>query len=152
MREGYRLCLVYNLTLAKSRKSIKAPRSSEHIERIRPLIREWAKDDAQEKLGITLDHQYTKDGIAWDALKGVDRVKAQVLLEAARQEGCRAYLALLTYHESGSAEYAGGGYGSRGRRSRWYGDDDEEEEEDASEYEMEEVFETGLAAEHWIDS
>ena len=30
-------------------------------------------------------------------------------MEAARQEGCRAYLALLTYHESGSAEYAGGG-------------------------------------------
>ncbi|MGP0064994.1 MAG: 2OG-Fe(II) oxygenase [Isosphaeraceae bacterium] len=81
VREGYRLCLVYNLTLAKSKKSIKAPRSTEHIERIRPLIRDWAKEDsAEEKLVITLDHEYTKDGIAWDALKGVDRVKAHVLL------------------------------------------------------------------------
>ena len=30
-----------------------------------------------EKLVITLDHQYTQDGLAWDALKGVDRAKAQ---------------------------------------------------------------------------
>src|SRR5206468_492999 len=43
LRKGYRLCLVYNLTLAKSRrKTISAPRVSEHIERISPLVREWA--------------------------------------------------------------------------------------------------------------
>ncbi len=150
VRKGYRLCLVYNLTLGKSKKTITAPRVAEHIEKIRPLIREWAKDDSEVKLGIALDHRYTKDGIAWDALKGADRAKAQVLCEAARQEGCRAYLALLTYHESGSAEYAGGGYGSRGRRSRWY--DDDEEEDDPSEYVMEEVFETGLSAEHWVNA
>ena len=33
LRKGYRLCLVYNLTLAKSKKPIAAPRDSEHIER-----------------------------------------------------------------------------------------------------------------------
>ena len=36
LRKGYRLCLVYNLTLAKSKKSPSAPRDSEHIERIAP--------------------------------------------------------------------------------------------------------------------
>jgi hypothetical protein len=150
VRKGYRLCLVYNLTLGKTGKTITAPRISEHIERVRPLIREWTKDESQEKLCITLDHQYTKDGIAWDTLKGVDRVKTQVLEEAAHQESCRAYLALLTYHESGSAEYAGGyGYGRRRRRYDDYGEDDQD---DGSNYEMGEIFETSLTAEHFIDS
>ena len=69
----------------------------------------------REKLAITLDHQYTKDGIAWDTLKGVDRVKAQVLLEAARQAGCRAYLALLTSRNRARRRTTGGyGYGRPG--------------------------------------
>ena len=151
VRKGYRLCLVYNLTLGKTRKTITAPRISEHLERIRPLIREWAKDDSQEKLAITLDHQYTKDGIAWETLKGVDRVKAQVLAGAARQEGCRAYLALLTFHEAGDAEYVGGRH-RYGRRGRWYDDDDDEDEDDSSDYEMGEVFEFSLTAEQCIDN
>jgi hypothetical protein len=146
LRKGYRLCLVYNLTLAKSqKKSISAPRISEHIERISPLIREWAKDDTAGKLAITLDHQYTQDGLAWDALKGVDRVKGQVLLEAARQARCEAYLALLTLHESGEAEYSGGGRRGSGR-SRWYGDDD-----DPSLYQMGEIYESSLSAKSWVD-
>jgi hypothetical protein len=152
LRKGYRLCLVYNLTLARSRKSISAPRVSEHIERITPLLREWAADDSAEKLVITLEHKYTQDGLAWDALKGVDRVQAQVLDQAARRAGCRAYLALLTLWESGSAEYSGGGYGY-GHRGRWYEDDDDEgPEDDGSEYEMGEIFDSSLTAKHWTDS
>ena len=151
LRKGYRLCLVYNLTLAKLKKSISAPRDSEHIERIAPLLREWAADDSAEKLVITLDHQYTQDGLAWDTLKGVDRVKARVLLEAARQAGCKAYLALLTFWESGSAEYAGGGGYRSGRRRRW-DDYDDEDEDDASQYEMGEIFDSSLTAKHLIDS
>ena len=97
MKKGYRLCLVYNLTLAKSKKTLAAPRDSEYIEKIAPLIRKWADDEeATEKLGILLDHQYTRDGLACDALKGTDRVKARVLADAARRAGCRASLALLS--------------------------------------------------------
>ncbi len=151
LKKGHRLCLVYNLTLAKSKKSLSAPRDSEHIEAIAPLLRKWAdEDESVEKLGIALDHQYTEGGLTWDALKGTDRAKARVLAEAARQAGCRAYLALLTYHESGSAEYAGGrsgrryGYGRRGYGD--YGDDG-----DASDYTMGEIYETSLAADHWSD-
>ena len=153
LEKGYRLCLVYNLTLAKSKKSLRAPRDSEHIAAIVPLIRKWASDEeSTEKLGIALDHQYTKDGLTWDALKGTDRVKARVLAEAARQAGCRAYLALLTLHDSGSAEYARGsgrGYGY-GRRWSWYGDYGDEG--DASDYEMGEIYETSLTADHWSDA
>jgi len=152
LRKGYRLCLVYNLTLAKSKKSITAPRDSEHIERITHLLREWSEDDTIRKLAITLDHQYTKDGLAWDKLKGVDRVKSRVLAEAARQANCKAYLALLTFWESGSAEDDGGyGYGSH---RRWYDEDEDEDEgdDDNGLHEMGEVFESSLSAEHWSDS
>ena len=154
LRKGYRLCLVYNLTLAESKKSITAPRDSEHIERITSLLREWSEDDTIRKLAITLDHQYTKDGLAWDKLKGVDRVKARVLAEAARQVNCKAYLALLTFWESGSAEDDGGyGYGSH---RRWYDEDEEEDENEGDDdnglHEMGEVFESSLSAEHWSDS
>jgi hypothetical protein len=147
IRKGYRLCLVYNLTLARSEKPISAPRVSEHVDRISELVGQWAKDESAGKLVITLDHQYTKDGLTWDALKGVDRVKAQVLFEAARRAGCRAYLALLTFWESGSAEYLGSTrYRSRRRRYDEYDD-----EGDASDYEMGEVFDSSLTAEHLSD-
>lgn len=152
LRKGYRLCVVYNLTLAKSKKPLSAPRDSEHIERIRPLLHEWSEDDTAEKLVITLGHQYTQDGLAWDRLKGLDRVKARVLAEAARRENCRAYLALLTFWESGSAEYDEEYRSGSGRRRRWYDDEDEEDESDAGLYEMGEVFESSLSAEHWSDS
>ncbi len=142
LREGYRLCLVYNLTLKKGKKGLGAPRSSEYVEPITQLLRDWAKDDTARRLAITLEHQYTQDGLTWDALKGVDRARALVLLEAARQAGCQAYLALLTFHELASAEYAGGYYGRR----RW-GDYDD----DPSDYEIGEVIESSLTADHWID-
>lgn len=84
LRKGYRLCLVYNLTLAKSKKAIPAPRESEHVERFTRLLREWSADDEAGKLVIPLEHQYTRDGLAWDALKSVDRARARMLLDASR--------------------------------------------------------------------
>jgi hypothetical protein len=143
LRAGHRLCLVYNLTLARAGKqTITAPRSAEHVERIARLLREWVAAEAPRKLVITLDHQYTADGLTWDALKGADRAKARALAAAVGQADCQAYLALLTLHESGSAE---GDY-DYGYRRRWY---EEDEEEDASQYEMGEIFETSLIADHW---
>jgi predicted 2-oxoglutarate/Fe(II)-dependent dioxygenase YbiX len=148
IRKGYRLCLVYNLTLARSKKTITAPRVSEHLDRITTLVRDWSKGESAGKLVITLDHQYTKGGLTRDALKGVDRVKAQVLFEAARTAGCRAYLGLLTFHESGEAEYSGSGR-SRGYRRSYYEDYDSG---DASDYKMGEIYDSDLSAEHLSDS
>jgi hypothetical protein len=145
LRSGYRLCLVYNLTLAKSKTAITAPRDSEHIERITPLISEWSLEESARKLAILLEHEYTPEGLAWDALKGVDRVKARVLAEAARRAGCKAFLTALTLHEAGSAENAGDSY-HHGRR-RWYDDNDED-----GPYEMGEVFESSLTGKPWTDS
>jgi hypothetical protein len=146
LREGHRLCLVYNLTLAKAKKSLSAPRVSEHIDKISPLLREWSADESARKLVVTLGHQYTEDGLAWDTLKGVDRVKAQVLAEAARRADCKAFLALLTFWESGSAVDTGG-YGYRRRRwgGGYYADDD------SGPHEMDEVFDSSLTATHLCD-
>jgi hypothetical protein len=146
LRAGHRLCLVYNLTLAKSKKHRAAPRQAEHVERIARVLRAWADAEAPRKLAVTLEHQYTQDGLAWNTLKGVDRSRALALREAARQAGCQAFLALLTLHESGSAEDGGYGYGYR--RRRW----DEKEEEYSGPHTMGEVYETSLSAEHWTDS
>jgi hypothetical protein len=159
LAKGYRLCLVYNLTLAKAKRALKAPSDSEYIEVIAPLVRKWAEDEGSaEKLAILLDHQYTRDGLSWGALKGTDRVKARVLAEAARRSGCRAYLALLTLHQSGEGEEEGGGHGYG--RGRWYNrydryEEDEEDEDDegkdGGEYTMVEIFDTELSADHWSD-
>jgi hypothetical protein len=143
LRQGHRLCLVYNLTLGRSKKRITAPRHMEPVERISEVLRHWPDADEPRKLVVTLEHQYTQEGLAWDALKGADRARARALQEGARQAGWLAFLGLLTLHESGEAEGDGGGYG---RRGRWY-----REEEDPSLYTMGEVYDTSLTAEHWID-
>ena len=145
LREGHRLCLVYNLTLAKAKKAITAPRTADRIDAVAEALRSWSTDDPR-KLAVLLEHQYTQDGLVWDALKGADRAKARVLSEAAERAGCSAYLALLTLHESGAAEEE---YIPRRRRHWDYYDGNEEDPEN---YEMGEVFETSLTAEHWSDA
>jgi len=159
LQSGYRLCLVYNLTLATSRgkKGLTAPTTAGVVEAVKGLLDEWRKaeaDDAQ-KLAVTLEHQYTQDGLTVDTLKGVDRTRAEVLFTAAEQAGCVAHLALVTLWQSGSAEggYDGGyGYG-RYRRRYWEDDDDDDEDDDddASQYEMGEVYDQSLVANHWSD-
>lgn len=145
LRKGYRLVLVYNLTLAKSKARITAPRDSEHVAQISELLREWSADGSARKLVITLEHQYTEAGLKWDALKGLDRAKAKILNAAAQQADCKAFVALLTLHESGEAEYADGGAGSSRGWGRYssYGNGD---------YEMGEIYESELTANAWCDS
>ena len=104
--------------MKKSKKALAAPRSAEAVAAVGKVLADWAAAGEPSKLVVTLGHQYTEDGLTWDALKGVDRVRAAALAEAARQTDCHAYLALLTLHESGSAiDHGGygGGYGRRGR-------------------------------------
>jgi predicted 2-oxoglutarate/Fe(II)-dependent dioxygenase YbiX len=148
--EGFRLALVYNLTLAKSKRTIRAPRSSEHVAAIAEILRDWAAchpagDDQKyspSKLAVLLDHEYTKAGLSPDALKGTDRGQAAVLFEAARQARGDASLALVTKWQTGSAEPIGG-YGYR--RYGYYDDGD------ASNYEMGEVHDESLTAENFLD-
>ncbi len=142
LRKGHRLSLVYNLTLARKKKSIGAPRTAEHIDKLAAILTEWSQTGVPQKLAITLTHQYTQDGLEWDALKGVDRTKANALAKAAPRAGCQAHLALLTLYESGAAadEYR------PSRRYRYYGDDNDHAD---GKHKMGEVYDTSLTAEHW---
>jgi len=145
LNNGYRLCLVYNLTLEKSQKSIYAPHILQHIQDITSILHQWSNthnsQDQPLKLAITLNHQYSQSGLIWDALKGIDRARAQILSEAAKQANCKAYLSLLTFWQSGSAEYSGDGMDYYDRGNGW----------NASDFDMEDVYDSHLTAQHLLD-
>lgn len=164
VRSGFRLALVYNLSLARSKRTITAPTSGEHIAAAARLLHQWSTgsqaasrssaDSGAPKLAVLLDHQYTQAGLTRDALKGIDSGRADVLFAAAREAGCDASLALVTYWESGSAEPSGNyGYGYRRswrRRGRY--DDDDSHDHGDGEYEMGEVYDRSLSASHFSDA
>jgi hypothetical protein len=162
VRDGYRLCLVYNLTLARARgkKGIVAPRTSGAVAALGKLLGHWLQDGVQ-KIAVALDHQYSQEGLKIDTLKGVDRARADVLFDAAEQAGCVSHLALVTHWQSGSAEggeYDDYSYRRRRRYGRWSNDEDEDEDDDEqketsalSGYEMGEVYDEGLSIGQWSD-
>jgi predicted 2-oxoglutarate/Fe(II)-dependent dioxygenase YbiX len=167
---GFRLALVYNLVLAKSKPAIAAPTSREHIAAFTRILGQWktgkggserpADSDTHQpanKLAVVLDHEYSQAGLTYDALKGIDRARAQVLFTAARQIGCDASLALVTKWVSGSAEPSGDsgyGYGRSRRRGRYWDDDHayDIDDGDAGEHELGEVYDESLTAEHFSDA
>jgi len=166
---GFRLALVYNLTLAKpkSKKNLSAPSHSQHIASLARVLKPWAEelrglegilnpDEDQSmptKLAVLLDHEYTPAGLSHDALKGLDRTRADVLFSVAQQTACDAYLALVVCWESGEADPSSIDFHGYDRYQRRYDDYDDEDEEfedgygdSESEYEMEEVFDQSLIA------
>ena len=145
--------MVYNLTLAQSRKKagITAPRTGEVVALVRDLFRDWSDTEAEgqpAKVAIALEHQYSQEGLKIDTLKGIDRARAEVLLEAAQEADCVAHLALATHWQSGSAE--GGDYGYR-RYSRWSYDEEDEEPDDGTGHEMGEIYDESMSLDHWSD-
>lgn len=162
LTSGFRLALVYNLTLAKSKRAIAAPTSSERIAAVAQIlekgkgergksgtIADSGDEQATHKLAVLLDHKYSQAGLTYDVLKGIDRAKADVLFAAAREAGWDAYLALVTKWESGSAEPSGD-YGYR--YGRYRNDEEEEGGENGSQYMMGEVFDEGLTAGYFSDA
>ena len=155
VQSGFRLCLTYNVTLAKSRgkKGLAAPSYGSTAAAIGELFGDWRDQPDSQKLAATLEHRYTQDGLTIDTLKGIDRARAEVLFDAADRADCVAHLALITLWQSGSAE--GGydeysyGYGRNYHRSD--DEDDEDSDETASEYVMGEICDWNLSADHWSD-
>lgn len=168
VKDGFRLCLVYNLTLAqgKNKREIAAPCSGPAVDAIRKLLGDWPKKNVH-KIAVALDHHYSQVGLKVDMLKGIDRARADVLFDAAEQANCVAHLALVTHWENGAAE--GGDYddyyssSQRHRYGDWSEDEDEDEDEYYEEYEaddedaplsgyvMGDIFEDELSADHWSD-
>ena len=152
LRGGYRLCLVYNVTLARPRrrKRLGAPSYGAVTARAAELLGAWRAAGETEKRVVTLEHGYTRDGLTLDKLKGVDRARAEVLFEAAEQAGCIAHLALITLWQLGDVDYDHS-YDSRRRRKYGSRYDDDHDEDPGSEHEMGEIIDTSLTASHWSD-
>jgi hypothetical protein len=143
---GCRLALVYNLLRQGPDRLPQPPCYDTEQARLAALLQRWCADkgtpdDATpEKLVYPLEHAYTPAELSFPALKGADAAAAAVLTAAAQQSGCDLHVAMLTIHESGSAEHT---YYPSSRR---WGRADEESEDD---FEVGEVCERSPSLSNW---
>jgi hypothetical protein len=138
VRQGNRVCLIYNLIHKRSkgrRGILKAPEYEHPITEAAAILDRFLKaPDAPPKIAWLLDHQYSPAGLSFSALKGSDAAKARVLVQAAVRAQCTAYLGIVHIGESGAAE-PDDDYFYSSRRNRYGYDedgDDDEADEDAS--------------------
>jgi len=128
VRQGSRVCLVYNLVQQRSkgrRRIQKAPEYESQITEAATILDRFLNAaDAPAKIVWLLDHQYSPAGLSFSTLKGADAAKARVLLRAATKAQCAAHLAIVHIGESGEAE-SDFGYSYRSRRRSYasYEDD-----------------------------
>ena len=130
VREGNRVCLVYNLIQGRTKsrdRVLKAPNYGAHVGRAAAVLEEyWSSPNAPPKIVWLLDHQYSPAGLSFSSLKGADATKSQVLVQAAAQAQCVAHLGVVHIGESGGAEEDY--YESRKSRYRGYSQQDEDED------------------------
>lgn len=155
VRSGYRVCLVYNLALDRTRRQPTPPRKGPAVAEAEGALRELFADPslARNKAVIPLEHQYTEAGLDPAALKGADRARVEVLARAAESLDYECSLALVTQHQTGSVDletwtppYL---RSRRSYRRSYY--EDELEDSDGEGAEMEEVFEDSITLAHWLD-
>jgi 2OG-Fe(II) oxygenase superfamily len=134
VREGNRLCLVYNLIQKRSKgrlEILKAPEYESQTSQAAAIIeRSLTAPNAPAKIAWLLEHQYSPAALSFSALKGADAARARVLAQAAARAQCAAHLGIVHIGESGSAEPDDAFYGSRWNRYGDYdgGDEDDDEE------------------------
>ena len=100
--EGYRLNLVYNICF-KGQRKLNTFDFSIQQQQLSTLFKNWKnnlKEEDNKQLIISLDHQYSADGFSLNTLKGMDRSRADILLNAAEKAGYIAYICLLEKYES----------------------------------------------------
>ncbi|MFM9963868.1 MAG: 2OG-Fe(II) oxygenase [Planctomycetaceae bacterium] len=156
---GYRVCLVYNLAIAKSKQQPSAPVNSEAIDRAAEALTKIFADQERDKIAIPLKHQYTEAGLGdvegasvvsnvgakerGDTgeppvlrLKGGDQARMDVLARAAEKVGYQANLALLTHWQSGSVDCSSIDYEPSRSRRRGYRDIDDDDDFDDDDDDM----------------
>jgi predicted 2-oxoglutarate/Fe(II)-dependent dioxygenase YbiX len=135
---GYRLSLIYNLAITNRAQQPDLAEQLGVIAEVEQAIQAWKEDpNAAPILSVLLDHSYSEQNLSMANLKLSDFAKASVLLNAAANSGCQAYLCLVTYHQASYGEVESYGYGRRGRYA--YADDDDElDESNFEEYDVDE--------------
>lgn len=158
IRQGSRVCLIYNLVQRRAGKkniAITAPLYHSEADRAAAVLeRTFKKSNAPAKLTWLLEHQYSPAGFSFCGLKGKDAALAKVMRDAARRAGCALHLGIVHIEESGAAEpYFNMDYGVNRRRRGYYDDDDvEDTETDEDEFEVIEVFDSSRHIDHWMDT
>jgi hypothetical protein len=164
VRSGYRVVLTYNLLLGgETAASGVDPDPGLVGALVGCLDEHFASAGGPGRLVYLLDHEYTRRGLDRSRLKGADAEHATLLAAAAERAGCDAVLALANVHETWTASESEGrwdrrwGYGRAGRAEGW--DDWDETDDDvgevdgggAEEYELEELIESEVTLDSWID-
>lgn len=159
LRDGYRVCLIYNLAICGRRSQPKAPVNSGAADTVANLLSKLFADGSLDRVAVPFKHQYTEAGLDPKALKGIDRSRADVLLRAAEQLGYKIYFALLTRYQEGSVDYSTWDDSDERYRSRYRRDyDDYDDDENAlpanadDHTEFEDVFEDALTLEYWMNA
>ncbi len=155
LREGNRICLVYNLIQKYSKgrnRTLKAPAYESQIREAAAILdRFLGAPDAPAKVAWLLDHQYSPAGLSFSALKGADAAKARVLVHAAARAQCAAHLGIIHIGESGAAE-PGDDCFYRSRRNRYRNYQDDEEEDDDASFAVATVDDTWQYVDEWRDA
>lgn len=150
IREGNRVCLVYNLIQKhRTKKPLTAPEYDAEVNVAAEMLKEalsW--DDAPLKIAYLLD-QYSPAGLSFEGLKNADLARAQVLSAAALRAGCEVHLGIVHIEESGPAELSYDSYGYGWRRG--YDEDGEEEEEGDEDFEVVEVSNGNQYIDQWVN-
>ncbi|MCP5099641.1 MAG: 2OG-Fe(II) oxygenase, partial [Chloroflexi bacterium] len=129
---GYRINLIYNLSIANREKKPLLSEQSKVIEDIGSAIQKWKQENSENPiLTYLLKYSYTEQNISLSNLKHDDFAKASVLLNAAEQNDCQAFLCLVTYYRTSYGETA-----YYGRYSSYDLDEDDFEEYDVDEEEV----------------
>ena len=148
VREGNRVCLVYNLVQKRTKSKyrvLKAPGCESQVAKAAAILEEyWNSPNAPAKIAWLLEHQYSPAGLSFSSLKGADAAKSQVLVQAAAQAQCIAHLAVVHIGETGGAE-EDYDYDYRSRGSHYW-DHDQDDEEGESEEEDRDGGDVGFTA------
>jgi hypothetical protein len=157
VREGNRVCLVYNLIQKHSKarhRILKPPEYESRITEAAAMLDRFLRaPDAPAKIAWLLDHQYSPAGLSFSVLKGADAAKARVLLQAAARAQCAAHLGIVHIGESGAAEPDYDEYFYRSRRNRYreYEDEDEEGNDEDASFTVTTIDDTWQYVDEWRD-
>ena len=157
VREGNRVCLVYNLIQAHSkarRRILKAPAYESRITEAAAILDRFLQEPgAPAKIAWLLDHQYSPAGLSFSALKGADAARVRVLVQAAARAQCAAHLGIVRIGESGAAEPDDDSfYRSRRNRFRYYEGEEEEDDDGDASFTVAAVDDTWQYVDEWRDT
>ncbi len=138
---GFRVCMVYNLSIPRVKRQPEPPPYNQQVESIAAAFRRLFDNEALDKIAIPLQHEYTESGLSRILLKGKDRSWVDVVARSAEKLDCHVYLALMTLYQQGDLDVDSldfEGYG------RWANPD----------YEcanIDEVFDESRTLDCWVD-